>query len=130
MDQINKFLKFWFTGAVKTILLLENHTNVCCRASLEVDQKISEWLTLNFTKVIKGQDVKLKKILLIFSQFSRHRYLNSPKAFVQNDHFGIWINGLQDREERQTSLIQEGFYYFPVLHTLCEKLAGDDDLCA
>lgn len=61
MDQINKFLKFWFTGTVKIILLLENHTNVCFRASLEVYQKISEWLTFDFTKVIKGQDVKLKK---------------------------------------------------------------------
>lgn len=116
-------LKFWFGSVEETVIPSERRARVWFGDNLEVDKEIRSRFKQVHADAAAGKLADWGEIphgklalVLLYDQFSRHLFTNSPESFAYDGHaLKTCMLGLGD-VDHELSLIERVFYYFPLLH--------------
>lgn len=125
MEEIDRIVHFWFGRVEETIIPSEHRARIWFGEDPDIDIEIREKFNIDLEKAIDGAYDHWASsprgqlaLIIIFDQFSRHIFRNSPLAFSQDQKaLQICVNGVRSETEHNLSLIERVFYYFPLLHS-------------
>lgn len=117
-------LDFWFGSIEETTVPSEERARIWFADNPEVDQEIRSQFGRVHSKAVAD---KLKDweetahgqlaLVLLFDQFSRHLFRDSPEAFNHDERaLEMCMLGL-GTTDHGLSLLERVFFYFPLLHS-------------
>src|SRR5437879_4784199 len=124
-NRVNEILNYWFGHVEETALPSEHRTEIWFGGKPEVDNEIKEKFSTDLEKAIAGEysdwvnEIRsCLALIIIFDQFSRHIYRNTPKAFEQDQKaLDLCMQGIQKEYDHSLSLMERVFFYFPLMHS-------------
>ena len=126
MNRIDDILNFWFEG-------IDDKTSIDKKASpfkkwFAKDEKFDREIRQRFEEdLIRAQKGEYKSLedsgpnrlalIILFDQFSRNMYRNTPKMF-EADSFALdlTLRSIKDFRDQQLQLIERVFLYMPLEH--------------
>ena len=123
--KINQILDFWLGHVEQSIVPDVNRVRIWFGEDPEVDQQIREQFSFDHDKALAGEYESWNEtgrgqlaLILLFDQFSRHIFRGSARAYAQDEQALMLMNaGMATQKDRELSLIERVFYYFPLLHS-------------
>jgi uncharacterized protein (DUF924 family) len=127
MSGVDMILEFWFDGVTDQTLIQKNKPPFSrwFAANAQFDKTISDRFELDFLKAQRGEykawEVTprgLLALLLLFDQFSRNMYRNTPKMYA-TDHLAVGFAHrlINEGADRSLTLIERMFAYMPLMHS-------------
>ena len=121
----DEVLKFWFGRVEQTIVPTENRARVWFGEDQMVDMEIQARFGPVLERAMLGDLHHWAKsprdklaLILVYDQFPRHIYRNSPLSFVLDRRaMQVCLPAIAKEEEHSLSLIERVFFYFPLLHS-------------
>lgn len=124
-SRVEEILKYWFGHVEETALPSAHRTEVWFGGKKETDDEVKEKFTADLQNALAGKYADWEKdphsylaLIIIFDQFSRHIYRNTPQAFAQDQMaLDLCLRGVQQEFDHALSLIERVFFYFPLMHS-------------
>lgn len=124
MEQAKEILQYWFGDRQPGDPVPEDRTKLWFSGDGAIDETIKK----KFHGLLgKARDGELRSweetpegclaLILLFDQFSRHIFRNSPDAFAQDTQaLRLCLRGVDRGWDQQFDPVQRVFFYFPMVH--------------
>ncbi|MBA2655135.1 MAG: DUF924 domain-containing protein [Gammaproteobacteria bacterium] len=125
MERAEDIIKFWFGKVEESAFPTANRTHIWFGHDAAVDDEIRSKFSYDLEKAVLGEYSDWEKnsrsslaLIILFDQFSRHIYRDTPLAFAQ-DHraLDLCLHGIERQYDHLISLIERAFFYFPLMHS-------------
>lgn len=124
MERVEAILDYWFGRIERTGLPTENRVRIWFQGGAEVDKEIREKFGQDLYKAIDGeydsweeQPRSALALIILFDQFSRHVYRDTPNAYAQDQRaLEVCLKGIERQHDHALSLIERAFFYIPLMH--------------
>lgn len=127
MTRIDDILAFWFEGLNDNKIILKNSPEVkkWFKKEESFDSAIKEKFEGDLIKAKGGEYKSWEEsargrlaLIILFDQFSRNIYRNTPKMF-ENDSLALnlTLHSIKDGMDTQLQLIERIFLYMPLMHS-------------
>lgn len=125
MNRADEVLNFWLGHIEETLLPTENRQKIWFSVSPEIDEEIKNKFEEDLNKAIQGVYTAWEEgprgslaLIILFDQFSRKIYRDTPKAFAQDQKaLDLVLRGVEREYDHSLSLIERAFYYMPFMHS-------------
>jgi len=125
MDRAEQILKFWFGKVEESVFPSPKRTHLWFSNDMAIDEEIRSNFSYDLEKAVLG-DYKdweesarsMLALILLYDQFSRHIYRDTPLAYAQ-DHraLDLCLHGIEKQYDHVISLLERAFFYFPMMHS-------------
>jgi uncharacterized protein (DUF924 family) len=125
VERAEEIIKFWFGKVEENMFPSPNRTHIWFGNDTAVDEEIRSKFSYDLEKAVLGEYTEwedsarpLLALIILFDQFSRHIYRETPLAFAQ-DHqaLDLCLKGIERQFDHVISLIERAFFYFPLIHS-------------
>lgn len=125
MERAEEILKFWFGKVEESVLPTSKRTHLWFGEDLEIDSNIRSHFAPDLEKAVLGEYKAWEEsprptlaLILLYDQFSRHVYRDTPLAYAQ-DHYALdlCLRGIEKQFDHLVNLIERAFFYFPLMHS-------------
>ena len=124
-SHVEEVLKYWFGHVEETALPSAHRTEVWFGGKKETDDEVKEKFSDDLQNALAGKYADWEKdphsylaLIIVFDQFSRHIYRNTPQAFAQDQMaLDLCLRGVQQEFDHALSLIERVFFYMPLMHS-------------
>lgn len=125
MELIDSILKYWLGNVEETVIPTQSCARIWFSESPEVDEEIKstygtvhrDLVSAEHSSWMASSRAKLAKIIVL-DQFSRHIYRDQPASFAYDKRaLETCLQGLNELEDHNLSLIERIFFYYPLLHS-------------
>ncbi len=125
MQRSEEILKYWFGTMDESAFPSNQRTHLWFSEDKEIDEEIRSKFSYDLERAVLGEYVDWEKsarsslsLILLYDQFSRHIYRNTPLAYAQ-DHRAVdlCLHGIEKQFDHVISLIERTFFYFPLMHS-------------
>jgi uncharacterized protein (DUF924 family) len=125
MQRVDEILHFWFGHIEETFVPTQHLSQMWFSATPEIDQEIRSKFGSDLEKAILGEydnwgdnPRSCLALIIIFDQFSRHIYRDTPMSFAQDDKsLDLCVRGIERQFDHKVSLIERAFFYMPLMHS-------------
>jgi uncharacterized protein (DUF924 family) len=123
-DRIHALLNFWFGDLGSADLPSSDRTNLWFGESGKLKDMLTQSFGDDYQAAVSGQREAWAQtprgrlaLIILFDQFSRYLYRNSPHAFEQDKQAQqLCTDGLRDKMDQSLTLIERVFFYMPLVH--------------
>ena len=126
MDNLNAILNYWFNDLDDKKIIDKNSQTVkrWFTKSPKTDEEILEKFESDFLKARQGGYKTWEEssrgrlaLVVLFDQFSRNMYRNSPKMFATDAlALNLTLRSIKDKKDCELQLIERIFLYMPLMH--------------
>ncbi len=126
MSQIENILEFWFEGVNDTVFIDKNKApfKKWFAKDARFDAQIREKFEEDSAKARRGECKGWEKtiqgrlaLVILFDQFSRNMYRDSPKMFESDSlALALTLRSIGERTDKDLPLIERLFLYIPLQH--------------
>ena len=125
MNRADEILNFWFGHIEETVLPTPNRQKIWFAPTPEIDEEIRQKFEDDLKKAIQGVYIPWEEsargslaLMILFDQFSRNVYRNTPNAFTQDQKaLDLVLRGIEREYDHSLSLVERAFYYMPFMHS-------------
>jgi len=125
MEKIKGILTFWFDN-LNDDILLNNHPTVkkWFTKNEQFDKEIKERFESDLLLASRGEYKEWKEhingqlaLVILFDQFSRNIYRNTPKMFESDSlALDLTLRSIKEKRDGRLKLIERIFLYMPLMH--------------
>ena len=126
MNQFNPILAFWFEGLNDQSVIQDSPAaKKWFKKDFKFDAEIKERFEEEIINASCGKyrewEASMRgrlALIILFDQFSRNIYRNSPRAFESDPlALNLTLRSLKERTDKDLSLIERTFLYMPLMHS-------------
>jgi len=127
MDRLQEILAYWFEGATDETPIDRNAFpfKKWFAKSPAIDSEIRKKFEVDLRRAEQGEYKSWElspegrlALILLFDQFSRNMYRDTPKMFATDPlALALSLSSITEALDRQLSLIEREFFYMPLMHS-------------
>ena len=125
MERWEEIIKFWFGKVEESVFPSPNRTHIWFDNDDVVDETIRSKYSYDLERAVldeykewESSPRPMLALILLFDQFTRHIYRDTPLAYAQ-DHraLELCLQGIEKQYDHVINLIERAFFYFPLMHS-------------